>query len=241
MKRAILNSTPKIGFENTDPVFSQIFNVVNQQPHYSAESLKSEKPCEKGFSQLPKIDPPCKSIFEQSKRDALENIAKDRLSTVGRNPKHAKIQQQAPTTHNLEGLIPRLAARPTDTSTSGGANGRQPLCDKLAKIMTCTTCKRIVRPGLIFRCIDGHVYCERCKGGSLAEFGRFCTSCKDVYKKKHKIRPNKALRETNPHIQEADKYIEKCYICSHTYYNLGNGKKEHLSLHIDQTWHTLRI
>ena len=241
--------TPQIGFESNDPVVSQILNGVNQQPHYSAVSLMSGKAKmgnssarKKGFSQPPKNDPPCKSIFEQSKRKAHEKIAQDdRISTVGKNLKHAKTQQQAPTTQNR--VIPRTATRPPGgIRTPGGTNGRNPLSDphldKLAS-MICTTCKKIVRPGFIFRCIDGHVHCERCKGGSLAEFGRICTICKDVYKKKHRVRPNKVLRETNPHIKEAEKFIVKCNICSQNYYNLGNGEMEHYSQHIDQTWGNL--
>lgn len=247
MQRALFSATPQIGFESNDPVFSQIFNAVNQQPHYSAESLlkANSTACKRAFAQQP-----CKSIFEKSKLNALEDIAKDRLSVVAKNLKQAKIQQQVPKKQNLEIPISTLTTRPTGTRTSGGANGKQllkpnpfydPRLDMLAKSMTCIRCKKIVRPGLFFRCIDGHVHCDRCKGGSLTEFGRFCTKCKDVYKKKRKIRPNKALRETNPHIQEADKYIEKCNGCSHTYYNLGNGEREHFSHHIVQIWGSLGL
>ena len=110
-----------------------------------------------------------------------------------------------------------------------------PELDKLVSIMTCTTCRKIVQPELIFRCLVGHVYCDKCKGGNLTDFGKHCEICKGRGKKR-KIRPNRILKEANPHIEEAQKFKEKCSECSEEYFNLGNGKKEHYSQHIANIW-----
>jgi hypothetical protein len=258
MKRAVPKPIPPMDLES-DKVL-QLLNGVNQQPHYSREFIMSDKAkrsiglnsftCKKGSTHLAKNGPSNISLFEHGKSKALKKIAEERTLAGEKNLRLTQEPTHATATQNLNRILPRTATRPTDASATLGSNEKKrqlletnPIynhrVDDLAASMTCIKFKKIVRPGFMFRCIDGHVHCEKCKGGSLTIFGGLCTLCRDVYKKKHKIRPNKALPETNPHVREAANYIERCEKCPQEYYNMGNGKKEHWSRHIDETWGNL--
>jgi hypothetical protein len=118
-----------------------------------------------------------------------------------------------------------LKSSKTKTSSSSSDSVNLHLA-RLISLMTCKKCKRILRPNRIVKCLNCHFYCKECKGGKDENsFGDYCQHCRE----RRKIRPSKPLTETHLQLEAANDFIEKCGLCSDKYYNLGNGKIEHLA------------
>jgi hypothetical protein len=72
--------------------------------------------------------------------------------------------------------------------------------------------------GALYRCINGHIFCQTCKG--FGSFGPSCRECHLVEKKKRKIRPVPLTPETESSLCEAREYIRRCLQCKRKYYDL---------------------
>jgi len=125
-----------------------------------------------------------------------------------------------------------LKSSKTKTSSSSSSDSVNLHLARLISLMTCKKCKRILRPNRIVKCLNCHFYCKECKGGKDENsFGDYCKHCRE----RRKIRPSKPLSETHLQLEAADAFIEKCGLCSDKYYNLGNGKIEHLAYYCRKT------
>ena len=114
----------------------------------------------------------------------------------------------------------------TASESSPSSTCRDHLAAMLAPRMTCKKCSRVLRPNFIYQCIGSHLFCMDCKGGrDQTSFGNFCQHCP----KKRKIRPMKPEKDTNFQLETAKQFILKCYFCFEEFYNLGEGKNEHLN------------
>ena len=94
--------------------------------------------------------------------------------------------------------------------------------------MTCAGCDLILTPSVQYKCHEGHIFCEYCKGIGRSLFK--CLECRQLFGKERRIWNKPLELSTQTFIKEAEALIKRCNECHLSYYNLGNGENQHLVL-----------
>ena len=106
-------------------------------------------------------------------------------------------------------------------------NHSQAKMKELILKMTCIGCSLIVTPNVQYKCHEGHIFCEYCKGSRPVSR---CSKCLELIGYERRIWKKGLEKATQPFVKEADAYTGKCGVCEMECYDLGNGKNQHLVL-----------
>ena len=124
----------------------------------------------------------------------------------------------------LEPPRPYISTEHSENYEINPNNHSQANMKELILKMTCIDCSLIVTPNVQYKCHEGHIFCEYCKGSRPVSH---CSKCLKLIGYKRRIGKNPLKKATQIFIQEADAYIGKCSTCQMEYYDLGNGENQH--------------